>query len=96
MAGHELSMPLDWWRHTDSLATTVPRFDTVRFLLMGEYEKFGYDTPVNSLDEVWQRIIDAAEQIRTIITSRVTTSEVRRRLRACIRNRGSNFEQDLQ
>lgn len=65
------------------------------FYLWGHMKELVYSTPVNTVEELTERIIAAAQQIRETLTPRVTKTEVRKRLRACLRNRGLQFEQDL-
>lgn len=67
------------------------------FYLWGHMKDLVYpaNQPATSVEELRQRILAAAEQIKTSISTRATVSEVRRRLRACIRNNGRQFEQDL-
>lgn len=65
------------------------------FYLWGHMKNLVYATPPNNVEDLRERILAAANQIRENLTSRVTKSALRTRLRACIRNRGSHFEQDI-
>lgn len=65
------------------------------FYIWGHMKDLVYSTPVRSLEELRERILTAALQMKNTISTRVTITEVRRRLRACIRNQGRQFEQDL-
>lgn len=67
------------------------------FCLWGHMKELVYpaNSTINNVEELRQKILNAAQQIKETLTSRVTKSEIRKRLRACIRNRGSHFEQDL-
>lgn len=65
------------------------------FYLWGHMKALVYTTPVDSVEELRDRIIRAAEHIKATISTRVTVTEVRRRLRACIRYNGRQFEQYL-
>lgn len=65
------------------------------YYLWGHMKELVYTTPINSEEELRERILNAADQIKTTLTSRISKTELRRRLRACIRQRGSQFEQHL-
>lgn len=65
------------------------------FYIWGHMKELVYNTPVPTVEELRQRILAAAQQIKNTLSPRVTVTEVRRRLRACIRNNGRQFEQDL-
>lgn len=64
------------------------------FYLWGHMKALVYTSPITTVEELRSRIRNAAEEIKTSLTTRIIKTEVRRRLRACIRNRGSHFEQD--
>lgn len=51
--------------------------------------------PIINIEELRRRIIAAAEQIRENLSSVVVKSELRKRMRFCIRNQGSHFENEL-
>lgn len=72
-----------------------PDITPLDFYVWGHMKELVYVTPINSVEELRQRIINAAQQMRTTFTSRVTKTEVRKRIRTCIRNRGAHFEQDV-
>lgn len=65
------------------------------YYLWGHMKALVYTTPINNLDELKARIIVAADHIRQTITGAVTRTNLRRRLRACLRNDGRQFEQNL-
>ncbi|CAG4953734.1 unnamed protein product [Colias eurytheme] len=65
------------------------------FYIWGHMKQLVYNTPVTSPEELRERILTAAQNIKNTVSTRVTITEVRRRLRACIRNRGRQFEQDF-
>lgn len=65
------------------------------FYIWGHMKQLVYSTPVTTAEELRERILTAAQHVKNNFSTRVTISEVRRRLRACIRNRGRQFEQDL-
>jgi len=72
-----------------------PDLTPLDYSIWGQMKALVYATPVNTREDLIQRITNAAQQIRNTITTRTTKTEMRRRCRACIRNRGSHFEQDL-
>lgn len=72
-----------------------PDLTPLDFYVWGHMKDLVYVNPVNSIEELRERITDAEDQMRTTITSRITKTEVRKRIRACIRNRGQHFEQDV-
>lgn len=65
------------------------------YYLWGHMKSLVYTTPINNEEQLKSRIIAAADKIKEQLTGRVTRSDLRKRLRACIRNRGRQFEQDL-
>ncbi|CAH2086623.1 unnamed protein product [Euphydryas editha] len=73
-----------------------PDITPVDFYVWGHMKALVYDNltgPISSQEVLRQRIIDAASIMRNNLTSRVTKTEIRRRCRKCIRNRGAQFEQ---
>lgn len=65
------------------------------FYIWGHMKELVYKTPVTSVEDLRERILAAADHIKNTLSTRVTVTEMRRRLRACIRNNGRQFEQDL-
>lgn len=73
-----------------------PDLTPMDFYVWGHMKSLVYDiSPVPSIEELRQRIINAANEIKTTLTSKVVKSELRKRMRACVRNRGSHIENDL-
>lgn len=75
-----------------------PDLTPVDYYVWGHMKSLVYDispSPVPSIDELRRRIINAVEEIKTNLTSRVVKTELRKRMRLCIRNRGSHFENEL-
>lgn len=73
-----------------------PDLTPLDFYLWGHMKTLVYNlAPISTRDELVSRIINAAENIKRNLSTRVTKSELRHRMRACIRNRGFQFEHDL-
>nr|CAH7731459.1 unnamed protein product [Callosobruchus chinensis]CAH7752627.1 unnamed protein product [Callosobruchus chinensis] len=75
-----------------------PDLTPVDFYVWGHLKSLVYDPlrgPVSSQEDLRTRILEAANSIGERLTTRVVKTGVRARLRACIRNRGRQFEQDL-
>lgn len=72
-----------------------PDLTPLDFCVWGHMKDLVYVTPVTSIEELRERITNAADQMRATITSRITKTEVRKRIRTCIRNRGQHIEQDV-
>lgn len=72
-----------------------PDLTPLDFYVWGHMKDLVYVTPICSVEELRQKIINAADQMRTTFSSRITKTEVRKRIRTCIRNRGAHIEQDL-
>lgn len=51
--------------------------------------------PVSSVEDLRERIMDAANKMRTTLTTGVVKTGLRRRMRQCIRNRGGHVEHEL-
>lgn len=81
------SGPINW-------PARSPDLTPLDFYVWGRMKELVYATPVNTREELMERINEAATHLRNNMTERTTRSEIRRRCRACIRNRGSHFEQD--
>lgn len=71
-----------------------PDLTPLDFYVWGHMKQLVYETPVSTVDELRQKIINAAEQMKMTFTQRVTRFELRRRLRTCIRNQGRHIEQN--
>jgi hypothetical protein len=65
------------------------------FYIWGHMKALVYDRPIQSQEDLREFFLAAAEKMKAEIATRVTVSNVRKRLRACIRNQGRQFEQDL-
>lgn len=65
------------------------------FYIWGHMKALVYDRPIRDVEDLREKIVAAAQTMQETLTTRVTVSEVRSRLRACIRNQGRQFEQDL-
>lgn len=72
-----------------------PDITPLDFYVWGRAKELVYATEVPTRDELRQRIEVAFETIKEEVRMRTTTVEIRERCRACIRNRGEQFEQDL-
>lgn len=73
-----------------------PDLNSLDFFLWGHIKSLVYTTPVNTLDDLRNRILDAFETIRN--TPRVfenVRASMRRRAEACIRVGGGHFQQLL-
>ncbi|CAF4895909.1 unnamed protein product [Pieris macdunnoughi] len=73
----------------------LPDLTPLDFYIWGRAKAIVYATEVETREELIQRIEDAFVTIRQEMNLHTTTVEVRDRCRACIRNRGQQFEQDL-
>ncbi|CAH2011478.1 unnamed protein product [Acanthoscelides obtectus] len=47
------------------------------------------------MEDLRQRILAATDEMKRTLSTKVTVTQLRRKLRACIRNNGRQFEQDL-
>lgn len=68
------------------------------YYVWGHMKSLVYDdltSPISSVDELRRRIIRAAEKMKINLTTRVVKTELRHRMRLCIRNRGGHFENEL-
>lgn len=75
-----------------------PDLTPMDFFVWGRMKTLVYydNRPVPNIIELRRRIIDAAAQIKMEITnSRIVKSEVIKRARICLRNRGRHFENEL-
>ncbi|CAK1587171.1 unnamed protein product [Parnassius mnemosyne] len=74
-----------------------PDITPMDYYVWGHMKSIVYcdNVPVPTLDQLRDRIINATNDIRRTLTSNVIKSELRKRMRVCIRNRGSHIEQNL-
>lgn len=72
-----------------------PDLTPLDFYVWGRAKQLVYATEIESRDHLVQRIGAAFVTIQEEIRLRTTTVEIRRRCRACIRNRGQQFEHNL-
>lgn len=72
-----------------------PDLTPLDFYVWGRAKELVYATEVETRDDLVQRIEAAFMTIKAEMRLRTTTVEIRRRCRACIRNSGRQFEQDL-
>lgn len=75
-----------------------PDLTPMDFYVWGHMKSIVYQDghPVSTVEILRQRIIDAANEIRGQLTSRVVKTGLRDRMRACIRNRGGHVEHELK
>lgn len=95
MAGYLVPKALNWQGGPIPWPARCPDLTPVDFYVWGHMKSLVYATPIPSVEILREKIIEAAEEIRRSLTSRVTVSEIRKRVRACIHRRGGHFEQDL-
>lgn len=73
-----------------------PDLTPMDYYVWGHMKSLVYDeSPVPSIQELRTRIINAANYIKDNLRSGVVKSQLRTRMRICIRNRGSHFENEL-
>ncbi|CAK1592175.1 unnamed protein product [Parnassius mnemosyne] len=74
-----------------------PDLTPMDFYVWGCMKSFVYSepNPVSSVEDLRERIVDAANKMRTTLTTGVVKTGLRRRMRQCIRNRGSHVEHEL-
>lgn len=72
-----------------------PDLTPLDFYVWGRAKGLVYATEIETRDDLVQRIEAAFDTIKQEMRLHTTTVEVRQRCRACIRNRGQQFEQDL-
>lgn len=73
-----------------------PDLNPLDFFLWGHLKILVYSTPVDTLEDLKERILNGVESIRhTPGIFRRVRSSMKRRLNACITNRGGHFEQFL-
>lgn len=69
-----------------------PDITPLDFYLWGRMKEIVYFEPVSSKEILLQRIQHATDVINNEMTSNVTTTEIKKRARLCIRENGSHFE----
>ena len=73
-----------------------PDLTPMDYYVWGYMKSLVYDvSPVPTVQELQRRIISAANEIIQNLTSSVVKSQLRKRMRLCVRNRGSHFENEL-
>lgn len=75
-----------------------PDLTPVDYYVWGQMKNLVYDDtpgPVATIEELKQRIMIAAEKMKINLNTSVVKSNLRRRMRLCIQNRGSHFENEL-
>jgi len=73
-----------------------PDLTPMDFFVWGYLKERVYHQEVNSEAELRQRILQAAIEMRRVVTAGVTGRQVRERARACLRQNGGHIEQLLQ
>lgn len=71
-----------------------PDLTPMDFFVWGRAKELVYTTEIRTKDELVQRINDAFTTMKEEMMLKVTTTTVRNRARACIRNGGSHFENE--
>lgn len=74
-----------------------PDLTPMDFYVWGHMKSLVYDqmTPIENVDVLRQKIIDAADEMRRHLTTSVVKSNLRKRMRICVRNRGDHIEHEL-
>lgn len=72
-----------------------PDLSPMDFCVWGWMKQKVYSAPINTEQELRERITAAAEVVRQELSTKVTVEQMRKRARACIRNGGRQFEQHL-
>lgn len=74
-----------------------PDLTPMDFYVWGHMKTLVYNenNPIETIDILRQKIIEAADEIRRDLTTVVVKSGLRHRMRVCVRNRGGHVEQDL-
>lgn len=72
-----------------------PDLTPLDFYVWGRAKELVYATEVGSREELIQRINAAFDIMKQEMLLRTTTTEIRKRCRACIANQGRQFEQEL-
>lgn len=74
-----------------------PDLTPMDYYVWGHMKTLVYDdpNPITSVEVLRQKIIDAADKMRTTLTTGVVKSALRKRMRICVRNRGGHVENEL-
>lgn len=74
-----------------------PDLTPMDFYVWGHMKTLVYDqmTPIANVDILRQKIIDAAEEMRRNLRTSVVKSNLRKRMRICVRNSGGHVEHEL-
>lgn len=70
-----------------------PDLTPLDFYVWGHMKELVYATEITTREQLVQRIQDAAITVRNNFSNRITKTEIRKRVRSCIRCRGRHFEQ---
>lgn len=73
-----------------------PDLNPMDFFVWGFMKSEVYATPVNTEEELQNRILAAAQKVREKLSHKVTVGAMRKRARACIREHGGHFENKLK
>lgn len=73
-----------------------PDLTPLDFFVWGYLKDLVYATEVNTEDELWQRIVDACQQLRTLGVYHRVRESLRRRLQICLQEQGRQFEHLLR
>lgn len=73
-----------------------PDLTPLDFFVWGTMKDIVYSAPVNSVEELTNRVEAAAQVVREKLTFNVTVRAMRKRARACIRKGGRQFENDIK
>lgn len=73
-----------------------PDLNPMDFFVWGYMKSEVYATPVNSEEELLNKIQIAAQAVRDKLSHKVTVGAMRKRARACIRENGGHFENKLK
>lgn len=73
-----------------------PDLSPLDFFVWGTMKDIVYSLPVDSVEELTNRIIEAAQTVRDKLSFNVTVRAMRKRARACIRKEGRQFENEIK
>lgn len=71
-----------------------PDLTPVDFFVWGRAKELVYTTEISTKEQLIERIQSAFQVMKQEMMLKITTTEVRKRARACIRNGGSHFEHE--
>lgn len=71
-----------------------PDLTPLDFYVWGRMKELVYDEAIRSHNHLISKIVEVGEKMKQEMRLGITTTEVRRRARACIRNGGSHFENE--